>query len=149
MAAGRRLSAGRSGNRPNAMTRMDLARGLAVNRIVFGSGLVLAPGVTGRTWLGRDAHRPATKVFARALGARDVALGLGALLALQGGEPARRWFQGQLISDATDVIATLAAGRGIPPVSRAFALAVAGGSTAVAAACAMSPVESSGDQENG
>lgn len=111
--------------------------GLAINRIAFGAGLLLVPSRAGRSWLGPAAQRRSTQVFARGLGARDLALGAGALLALQRGEPAQRWFQGQLISDATDFVATLAAGRRIPPAPRLFALAVAGGSTAVAAACSL------------
>jgi hypothetical protein len=113
-----------------------LARGLALNRISFGAGLILAPGLYARTWVGGDAAREdTTKVLARALGARDVALGAGGLLALRDGdtERARRWFAAQGVTDAVDLVATLAA-RGVPLPARVFAAVMAAGSTAIAAA---------------
>ena len=43
-----------------------LARGLALNRISFGAGLILAPGLYARTWVGSDAAgEDTTKVLAR------------------------------------------------------------------------------------
>jgi hypothetical protein len=120
-----------------------LARGLALNRISFGAGLILAPGLYARTWVGGDAAREdATKVLARALGARDLVLGAGGLLALREGdtERARRWFAAQGVTDAVDLVATLAA-RGIPLPARLFAAVMAAGSTAIAAAY----VRSAGD----
>jgi hypothetical protein len=113
-----------------------LARGLALNRISFGAGLILAPKLYAGTWVGRGAAgEDSTKVLARALGARDVALGAGGLLALRDGdrERARRWFAAQGATDAVDLLATLAA-RDLPLPARVFAAAVAAGSTAVAAA---------------
>jgi hypothetical protein len=113
-----------------------LARGLALNRISFGAGLILAPRLYARTWVGADAaDEESTKVFARALGARDLALGAGGLLALRDGdsERARRWFAAQGMTDAVDLVATLAA-RDLPLPARMFAATVAAGSTAIAAA---------------
>jgi hypothetical protein len=113
-----------------------LARGLAINRISFGIGLILAPRMYGRTWVGSDAAaRDTTKVLARALGARDLALGAGGLEALRSGdgERARRWFAAQGATDAVDLVATVAA-RGVPLPARVFAAAMAGGSAAIAAA---------------
>jgi hypothetical protein len=113
-----------------------LARGLALNRISFGAGLILAPGLYARTWVGSDAAgEDTTKVLARALGARDLALGTGGLLALNDGdaERARRWFAAQGVTDAIDFLATVAA-RDVPLPARVFAALMAGGSTAIAAA---------------
>ena len=113
----------------------QLARGLALNRISFGAGLMLAPRMYARSWVGSDeAGRDATKLLARALGARDLALGAGGLLALRTGdtERARRWFAAQGVTDAVDLVATLAA-RNIPLPARVFAAMMAAGSTAIAA----------------
>jgi hypothetical protein len=113
-----------------------LARGLAINRISFGVGLILKPSLYARSWVGSDAAgEEATKVLARALGARDLALGAGGLLALRGGdaERARRWFAAQALTDAVDFIATVPA-RGLPLPVRIFVAVMAGGSTAIAAA---------------
>ena len=113
-----------------------LARGLALNRISFGLGLMLTPGLYARTWVGSDAAgEDATRLLARALGARDLALGAGGLLALREGdaERARRWFAAQGITDAVDFLATVAA-RDVPLPARVFAGVMAAGSTAIAAA---------------
>src|SRR5438093_13663835 len=56
-----------------------LATALALNRVAFGVGYLIAPERTGTGWIGGAARDDATKVFTRALGARDLALGLGAL----------------------------------------------------------------------
>ena len=117
-----------------------LARGLALNRISFGLGLVLAPSLYGRVWIGRRAaRREPARVFARALGARDLALGAGALLTFDDPEAARRWFAAHAVADATDFLATLASGARIPAGPRLFTLSVAAASTAIAAAYAAAP----------
>ena len=117
-----------------------LATGLAVNRILFGGGFVASPARAGRTWIGsRHARRQDTGVFARALGARDLALGAGALRALRRGddEGARAWFAAHAVADGVDFLATLAARRALPAGPAGFALLVAGGSTAIGVASAL------------
>ena len=60
-----------------------LAALLAINRIAVGGRYLLQPKAAGSTWIGRRAaRRPATQVFVRAQGARDVALGAGVSLAI-------------------------------------------------------------------
>ena len=118
------------------MSTRTLAVGLALNRIAFGLTFVVAPRWAGRSWVGpRAAKAPQTQLFGRALGARDLALGFGALRALQQKDDAaaRAWMAGQTIADGTDIAATLAARRSLPAPAAAFALAVAAGSTAIAA----------------
>jgi hypothetical protein len=113
-----------------------LARGLAINRISFGAGLMLAPGLYARSWVGSAAAgEDTTKVLARALGARDLALGVGGVLALRAGDVdrGRRWFAAQGVTDAVDLLATIAA-RDVPLPARIFAGTMAAGSTAIAAA---------------
>jgi hypothetical protein len=116
----------------------SLARGLAVNRISFGAGLVLAPSLYGRTWIGSGAKDPRAQVLARALGARDLALGAGGLQALRAGdrERARRWFAAQGVTDAVDLVATLLGGRDVALPARVFAASMAAGSAAIALAYA-------------
>jgi hypothetical protein len=111
-----------------------LATALALNRIVFGLGFVISPGSSAKSWIGaRAAARPQTQVFTRALGARDLALGAGALNALVRGGEARPWMLGHAIADGTDAAATLIARRDLPPAAVGFALAMALGSTALGA----------------
>jgi hypothetical protein len=118
------------------MDSESLARGLAMNRISFGAGLVLAPSLYGRVWIGSGAKDGRAQVLARALGARDFVLGAGGLQALRAGdrERARRWFAAQGVTDAVDLVATLLAGSDLPRPARAFATVMAAGSTAIAAA---------------
>jgi hypothetical protein len=118
------------------MDVFKLARGLAMNRMSFGVGLVLVPGLYARTWVGSDAAgEDSTRILARALGARDLVLGAGGLLALRDGdaERSRRWFAAQGVTDAVDLGAALAA-RGIPMPARMFVAVMAGGSAAIAGA---------------
>jgi hypothetical protein len=63
-----------------------LGTALAFNRVLFGIGYLLAPEQTGSNWIGKAARDPRTSVFTRALGARDLALGAGALAAALGGD---------------------------------------------------------------
>jgi hypothetical protein len=117
-----------------------LATALAINRVAFGANFLGAPARAGRLWIGRSAaRRPESRVFGRALGARDLALGLGALRALQEGDDAaaRAWMAGHALSDGADLLATLAARRDLPAGPVAFALAMAGASTAIGAAAAI------------
>src|SRR4051812_20238876 len=120
----------------DVMDVAKLASGLALNRISFGVGLIVRPGLYARSWVGTDAAGDgSTKLLARALGGRDLVLGAGGLLALRAGEPerARRWFAAQGLTDAVDLVATLGA-RDVPLPARVFAAAMAAGSTAIAAA---------------
>lgn len=111
-----------------------LAVGLAANRALFGLGYLVAPERTARGWVGSLAARPEATILTRALGARDLALSLGALNALRDGDSARNWFAAQTLADAADFMATLAARRALPARSVAFALTMAGVSTAIAGA---------------
>jgi hypothetical protein len=118
------------------MTARPLAQALAVNRIVFGLNFVVAPVRGVRIWVGeREAKRPAAQVLTRAVGARDVALGAGALLALRSGsdEVARAWMAAHAVADSTDFLATLAERDRLPSATVAFALAVAGVSAGIGA----------------
>lgn len=97
-----------------------------MGRIVLGAGLVLAPRTVARRWIGAGASAPGITVTARALGARDLALGVGVLRALDRGEPVRGWVLAGAWSDALDAGAALAAARqvGLRRAAPAAALAV-------------------------
>jgi hypothetical protein len=112
------------------------ARALATGRIAVGLGLFLAPRRLTRSWLGSEADGRFVTAVVRGLGARDVAIGVGALAALRGEEPtpdAERWLEAGIVGDLADVAGTLLTGR--PDRDRALILAIAG-SAAVAGAIA-------------
>src|SRR5918992_2026959 len=87
-------------------------------RIAVGAAFVLLPGIAGRMWIGSDAARRPVKVLARAFGARDLAIGLGVLIALDRGAPVRGWIEAGVLSDAIDTSASLLAGDSIPAAIR-------------------------------
>lgn len=115
----------------------DLATGLAVNRLLFGGAFLLAPEGSSRSWIGSAAGTHGGRVMVRATGARDLALAAGALTALRSNGDARPWFAAQALSDGSDFLATWAERDGLPKLSTAYALAVAGASAAIAAAYAL------------
>jgi hypothetical protein len=88
-----------------------LAVGLAGGRIAIGAASLLAPGVLGRTMMGRAGAGGGTRLFARMVGARDLALGLGLLVALERRAPARGWLEASAVVDAIDAAAVLVARR--------------------------------------
>jgi len=102
-----------------------MAMSNAIGRIVVGTALVAAPALAARTWVGDQADTPGAKVLARALGVRDLALGLGVVLAMKNDAPVRGWLEGAALADLVDFGATAAAGSGIPQASRAGVMAVA------------------------
>jgi len=105
-------------------------------RIAVGAAFVLFPGLAGRMWIGSDAGRRPVKVLARAFGARDLAIGLGVVIAFDRGTPVRGWIEAGALSDAIDTAASLLAGGSIHPAIRWPAIAAGASSTAVGASLA-------------
>jgi hypothetical protein len=85
-------------------------KGLAGLRIVIGVGAWLFPNLAGRLFGLDPESNPQAPYLARLFGARDVALGLGALGAE--GEARRRWLMAGLGCDLADAAAGVAGGRG-------------------------------------
>jgi hypothetical protein len=121
------------------------AMAVAAGRVALGLTALAWPAVPARPWVGAAADDLATRVFGRALGARDLALGLGALMALRhqvaGPGRARAWVAAGALSDALDVVASLASWRELPRAGR-WAVVVSAGAAALtgaAGALAMRP----------
>ena len=91
------------------MEARDLAVGVAVGRIAIGAVSLLAPGLVGRAMTGRDGAMGGTALFVRMVGARDLGLGLGVLLALDRGAPVRGWLEASAVVDGIDAGACLLA----------------------------------------
>ena len=108
------------------MEARDLALLNARGRMAIGASLVLAPRLIGPMWIGDGGDRPVVKLLARALGARDLALGLGVAVALDRGAPVRGWLEGAALADGMDLFATLLAGDSIPQGKRRTVALVAG-----------------------
>jgi hypothetical protein len=90
-----------------------LARGLAAGRVALGIALVAAPDAAARRWLGEtSADDPGRQIAVRGLGARDVALGVGTLVALRGEGDVRRaahWLEAGAVADLADAASTAVA----------------------------------------
>jgi hypothetical protein len=106
-------------------------------RIGVGAAFVLSPSLAGRLWIGSDAARRPVKVLARAFGARDLAIGLGVVIALDRGTPVRGWIEAGTMSDAIDTAASLVAGDSIPAWIRWPAIAI--GATSAATGAQLAP----------
>jgi hypothetical protein len=117
------------------------AMAVAAGRVAIGLAALAYPSVPSRPWVGAGADDLVARVFGRALGARDVALGLGTLAALQrpDAEPgsASTWFAAGAVSDSLDVVATVASWRDLPRVGRWLIVLSAGGAALAGAAGAM------------
>lgn len=110
------------------MDARTLARLQALGRIAIGATLTLAPKRAGGGWLGRDASRPATQVAISAVGARDLAIGLGAAYAAGQGHGAGPWLRAGTLADAVDFAVTLRAREHLSAVAVVGVGALAGGS---------------------
>jgi hypothetical protein len=114
---------------------------VAAGRVALGLTALARPSVPARPWVGAAADDVAARVFGRALGARDIALGLGALRALRrpAAEPgsASIWVAAGALSDALDVVASLSAWRELPQPSRWLVVGSAGGAAIAGAAGAL------------
>lgn len=110
-------------------------------RIAYGVGLIAAPSRLGRRWLGPAANAAPTQVPLRALGAREIIIHVGGILAAVRGAPLRPWLAGSIVGDLSDLAATVA-GRDELPKGSPTATLVVGGSSALLSAAVAVAVES-------
>ena len=104
-----------------------LAGLISLGRFVFGVAFIAEPKLMERAWIGKQARLPGAQLLTRAVGARDLALGIGGLQALTRNDgSARPWLAAAAVCDAVDFGATWTAGRGIPRQPRSGVLAIAG-----------------------
>ncbi len=103
-------------------------------RIAYGAGLMLTPDSLTKRWLGEGGRQPAAHVALRGLGAREVVLHAGGLLAALRGKPIRPWIAASIAGDIVDILATTASREGLPEKAAPATLAVAGASALLSAA---------------
>jgi hypothetical protein len=100
---------------------------ISLGRLLIGVAFTAEPKLMDRAWIGKQARIPGAQLLARAVGARDLVLGLGGLQALMRDDgSARPWLGAAAICDAVDFGATWTAGRTIPRQARRGVLAIAG-----------------------
>jgi hypothetical protein len=127
-----------TGDRRVAALAVTGATVVAAGRVALGVAALSRPSVPARPWVGASADDLSAQVFGRALGARDIALGLGALAALRQPRPAAvSWIAAGALSDALDVAATAADWPRLPRYTRWLVAASAGGAALAGAAGAI------------
>ncbi|HEY2442447.1 MAG TPA: hypothetical protein VGI31_04895 [Streptosporangiaceae bacterium] len=139
------------------------ATAVAAGRVAIGVVALAAPPLVARPWVGPMADSAEGRVLARALGGRDLALGIGALAALHApaiavgsaaagpattgpaatgadvtgssaARPAATWVGVAAVADAFDLLATAVAWRRLPASRWLVALSAGGAAVAGAAA---------------
>ena len=104
----------------------EQAQILGLGRAQIGAALFLFPSMSARVWLGAPAKGSVSRLTMRALGAREVVLGIGTLMALEGrGEPSA-WIEAGALCDVADTY-LVATTRGIPLHRRILSIAVTAG----------------------
>lgn len=116
------------------------AAGLAVGagRTALGVVALLRPGPVAAPWVGAASSVP-VRVLGRALGGRDLALGIGTVLALADSKPTRTgavWVGAAALADTADLVVTLLTWRELPKVGRFLVAAASGGAAVVGAGAA-------------
>jgi hypothetical protein len=86
---------------------LDRAKVFGLFRAGVGAFILLAPRSAMRSWTGRDDVSRPTRIAARGLAGRDLAIGLGIVTAAQRGEGVPRWLEAGAMSDAVDALSTL------------------------------------------
>jgi hypothetical protein len=112
----------------------DLLTQLSAGRIALGAAMIVKPPLATSGWVGAISERPGGHVLARALGARDAALGAITLAAMKSGQPLRPLVLAGLVCDGTDLLATHAARHNLPRAAGPLIYALAGGALLVGAA---------------
>ena len=114
-----------------------LAGLISFGRFLFGVAFIAQPKLMEPGWIGKQARVPGAQVLARAVGARDLTVGLGGLQAVARNDgSAQSWLAAAAICDAVDFGATWAAGRKIPRQARIGVLTIAAGSAVLSAVAA-------------
>lgn len=120
------------------MDARHLARILSYARVAVGGALVASPSTVGRVWLGKGVREPASLIALRAMGVRDLAIGLAVARSLDEGEDPSGLLGLGVVCDAVDGLATLSEIRRLPASRSTLAI------TAVTAAAVAGLVARSG-----
>lgn len=116
------------------------ARAVAALRIALGVSAIVSPRLAATPWVGWSTTEPAGTVLGRAAGARDIALGAGALLAVrQGAQVERTWVALAAFCDVVDAATTVAHWRRLPSPGRLLVAGAAAGAAVVGAAAVARP----------
>jgi hypothetical protein len=103
---------------PGSLDVKATTKAIAFARLALGASYLLAPGPAMKLWPGRsgstDEDQAMARLLARSVGGRDVALAVGALLALSHDTPVRGWVEAACLADGVDALAIGIAFRHLP-----------------------------------
>jgi hypothetical protein len=108
-----------------------IALWLGRGRIGFGVAMLALPRRSARIMGAGRTPTATSRVLVRMLGGRDVALGLGTVIALDHGTPVRGWLEGSALADVIDCLACLAIHKELPPNVVRGTVGIAGSSAVV------------------
>ena len=108
------------------MRPSTMAIAFGAGRALVGVALLAAPAPIARRWVGAEGT-PAN-VLTRSLGARDLVIGAGLVVAAAHDRHPTMWLLGGVVADSVDGVFTLAAGDQIPSNGRVATTALAAGS---------------------
>jgi hypothetical protein len=109
------------------MDDRDLARVFGLVRMVVGAVLFLAPARSMKAWTGTMPMSVGARLAARGLGARDFAIGLGTLVAIENEGQVRGWLEAGVVADAADTVSMISSLNALPKPRGLFWLATSGG----------------------
>jgi hypothetical protein len=126
------------------------AAATAVGRVGLGVVALTRPDTVTQAWVGRAGRNQAGRVLGRALGGRDLALGLGTLAALQhqtgprADQVAAGWVGLAALSDGFDLLITAGSWRKLPVRQRWLVALSSGGAAALGLAAAATAATTTG-----
>lgn len=94
-------------NLPEGADPRRVATFLGRGRAGIGLAMILAPGSSGRSWIGPAGATPGARMFVRVAGIRDVALGLGTAIAAGQRRGGADWLSMCALCDAGDALFSL------------------------------------------
>jgi hypothetical protein len=115
----------------------NAVRALAAGRVAFGVAFLAVPALSGRGWIGETADQPGAQVIIRALGVRDLILGMLTLHVAHRPGVGYRTVATCAAADLVDFGATFAAREHLPPAAATGAMAMAGGAAVSGVALAL------------
>lgn len=116
---------------PTGIDPLTLARGVAVTRIALGAALLLAPRWVTQPWLQAARPAPDAATAWRVAGSRDIALGVGTVMATKHESSGLRgWLEAGALADGLDVLSLLQ-DRSLHPAARTACLVPAAATAAL------------------
>jgi hypothetical protein len=97
-------------------------------RIGLGIVALLAPRLATRLMSARRSAEGVEPMFARMIAGRDIAIGLGVVLAIDKGAPVRGWLEGAALADTGDLLSGLVARKQLTTPALAGTVAFSAGS---------------------